>query len=69
MPKDQLKEKVAAAALNGATGQIFLAVEQDYDVEVVTRERLEWQLRLRSKNPAEASRGPRYFVVKVSEPI
>lgn len=69
---DQLKERIADAALHGAVSGIVGVIGGSHDVEVVTREPLQWQIRVRPKEqtpPYRHQGGPRYFTVKVAEPI
>jgi hypothetical protein len=64
---DQLKERIAKAALDGAVTGIFGTLGRaDYHIEVVQKERLLYQLRVRRQDRSGA---PRYFIVRVSEAI
>ncbi len=62
-----LKHLVANAALAGALAGITASLQKDYTVELVSREPLYIQVRVRPK--ARPGAAPRYFVVKASEPI
>lgn len=66
---DDLKATVVKAALEGAVAAVVAAVVQTHEVEVFPTGRLERQLRLRARDRDQAGQGPRYFLVKVSEPI
>lgn len=61
-----MKQRIARAALAGATA----AIQQEYPmhrIEVITDEPLSRQIRV--SHPTAMQGGPRYFVIKVSEPI
>ena len=63
---DRLKETVATAALDAAVAGIIARIGGTYTVEPVPHSTLERTVRVREKGD---SGGPRYFTVKVSEPI
>jgi hypothetical protein len=71
---DNLKQSVVQGALDGAIAGIRRKIGGSHDIEVVTAGRLERQVRVRNKRGPDdpegfRSPGPRYFLVKVSEPI
>jgi hypothetical protein len=69
---DQLKQTIAAAALDGAIRGIEAAIGGNHTIVTSNTSALERMVRVRPKEAAEQgfmSGGPRYFVVKVSEPI
>lgn len=63
---DRLKEAVAVAALDAATAGVIARISGTYTIEETRHTTLERTLRVREKGD---SAGPRYFLVKVSEPI
>lgn len=64
---DALKKRIADAAKRGAHDAVLRELGLDYTVEVVTDEPLLIQFRVRDNHTT--GRGPRYFTVKVAEPI
>jgi hypothetical protein len=71
---DGLKQSVVDGALAGAIAGIRRKISGSHDIEVMETGRLERQVRVRTKpgpNDPQGllSPGPRYFLVKVSEPI
>jgi hypothetical protein len=74
MPDDQLKARVAEAALDGAAAYIRERFGPTHTVEQVQTDRLLRQFRLRLREVPQVGgapwpAGPRYFVVRVSEAI
>lgn len=66
-PAEDLKATVADAALHGAELRIFDVLRATHEVECIQSDKLVRQFRIRPKDPAQG--GPRYFLVKVSEPL
>lgn len=66
----ELKRQIAEAAKAGALQRIAALLGEDYALEVVTDEPLTMQLRVkRNASMYTASVSPRYFLIRISEPI
>jgi hypothetical protein len=68
---DDLKRLLAERALIGAEAGIRTALEDTYELEVAGSDTLWRQFRVKAKpKPGYPSEGgPRYFLIKVSEPL
>ncbi len=63
----KLKDRVAAAALRGAVATIIADLSEGYIVEHFDSGPLYSQVRVKPKAQPDAA--PRYFMIKISEPL